>query len=183
MTLVIFTEEPSMREALKPLLEKLNVAPAAYRVISFDGAGNMKNALPGQLRALSRDPAARVLVLRDNDNGNCLDHKKSIVTHVAAAGLSGRAKVRIVCQMLEGWFIGDSAGLEKSRHIKKPIPRRLTTCNPDNLSDPKSELKRLRDGYNEITGAKAIAPHLDPARNRSASFRHTMQAIRDLTAA
>jgi hypothetical protein len=41
-------------------------------------------------------------------------------------------------------------------------------------------LKRLRDGYNEITGAQAIAEHLDPARNRSASFRQTMQAIRSL---
>jgi hypothetical protein len=183
MTLVIFTEEPSMKEALKPLLQRLGVAAGKVRIISFDGVGNMQNALPGQLRALADDPDTRVLILRDNDSGTCASHKAAILRHVTAAGLSGRARVRIVCQMLEGWFIGDARALENSRHLRKPIPRRLTACDPDSLANPKSELRKLREDYNEITGAKAIAPHLDPAGNRSTSFRHTIQAIRDLTAA
>jgi hypothetical protein len=43
-------------------------------------------------------------------------------------------------------------------------------------------MERLRPGYGKITGASDIAPHLDPDNDRSSSFRHTVQAIRDLTA-
>lgn len=183
MNLIIFTEEPSMKEALRHLLPKLGVDPRNVRIISFDGIGNMMNSLPLQLRALAVDRNARVLILRDNDNGNCLHHKSAIVHQVASAGLTTRTKVRIVCQMLESWFIGDANALACSRHLTRPVPKRLRTCDPDSLGNPKSELRRLRDGYNEITGAKAIAPHLDTSANRSASFRMTVEAIRDLTTA
>ena len=183
MNLVIFTEERSMKEALQPLLAKLGLEKGSFRIISFDGVGNMKTSLPGQLRALFGQNDTRVLILRDNDNGLCNQHKQEIADEIRKANLIGRAKVRIVCQMLEGWFLGDTSALKRSGHMKRPIPKRLQTCDPDSIRNPKSELKRLRDGYNEITGAKAIAPYLDLASNRSASFRHTMQAIRDLTTA
>ena len=183
MNLVIFTEEPSMKETLKHLLPRLGVDLGKVRIISFDGVGNMKKSLPGQLRALASDASIRVLILRDNDNGSCLHHKSEIIAQVKSAGIMGRVKVRIVCQMLESWFIGDADALVRSNHFKKPIPRRLTNCDPDGVENPKSELRKLRDGYNEISGARVIAPHLDPLNNRSVSFRNTVQAIRDLTAA
>lgn len=183
MTLFIFTEEPSMKEALKHLLIKLRAPSGSVKVISFDGVGNMEKSLPAQLRAISGQAEVRVLILRDNDNGDCRNHKRRLLSYVESAGLLNRAKVGIVCQMLEGWFIGDSSALESSRHFKKPIPKRLKTCDPDSQPDPKAELKKLRDGYNEILGAKAISPFLDLEQNRSSSFRYTIQALRALTAA
>ena len=144
----------------------------------------MENALSAQLRVLARSDDARILILRDNDNGVCALHKGKLLKMVSDAGLAKRSKVRIVCQMLEAWFIGDAAALTASKHFKtKPVPKRLRTCDPDSLANPKKELRGLRDGYNEILGAQTIAPHLDVAVNRSASFRHTIQAIRDLIAA
>lgn len=182
MTLYIFTEEPSMKAAIQGLLPRVVNDPRSIKIISFDGVGNMETALPRQLRALSGDEDAVVLILRDNDNGVCTDHKRKFARMVVDAGLTGRAKVRIVCQMLESWFIGDTAALKGSGHFKvRPVPKRLTTCDPDMLTNPKKDLRALRDGYNEISGAKAIAPHLNVSANRSASFRHTIQAIRDLT--
>lgn len=143
----------------------------------------MENSLPSQLEALSGDQAMKILILRDNDNGSCREHKSRLTEMSRRTGLGGRSKVRIVCQMLEAWFIGDSEALRRSRHLQKSVPRRLTRCDPDMLVNPKSELRKLRDGYTEIKGAKAISPHMNVAVNRSRSFLYTIQAIRDLTTA
>lgn len=181
MNLVIFTEEPSMKEALKHILPKLGFDGRNSRVIAFDGVGDLENALPNQLRAL--DPnRTRVLVLRDNDNGDCHRTKAKLVQMAHGAGMQYAAKVRIVCQMLEAWFIGDANALAASRHLAKPVPRRLKSCDPDAQQDPKRELRRLRPGYNAITGARAIAPHLSVSDNRSASFNITVRAIIELSA-
>jgi len=181
VTLIVFTEEPSMKVTIEHVLRILGVDNRAVRIISFDGVGNMEKDLPAQLRAVAKNAAAKVLVLRDNDNGNCTVHKQRLSSMVRQAQLENRSRVRIVCQMLEAWFIGDTEALESSRHLKKPVPKRLRKCNPDVQANPKAELRKLREGYTEITGAKAISPHLKLGRNRSKSFTHTIQAIRDLT--
>lgn len=178
VTLVVFTEEPSMKVTVEELLKKLDVRA---RVINFDGVGNLEKALPAQLRAVARDPGAKALILRDNDNGDCTARKKKLAQMVRKADMSERSRIRIVCQMLEGWFIGDIEALTKSKHLKKPIPKRLKTCDPDAQPNPKAELRKLRDGYTEIRGARAISPHLTLTENRSRSFTHTVQALRDLT--
>lgn len=182
MTLYVFTEETSMKEVLISLLPRLGLAKGSFQIIDFKGVGNLEKSLERQMRAIT-DPAARFLVLRDNDQGNCINRKNGLTEKALASGRGGQTKVRIVCQMLEAWFIGDTEALKKSNHLKKPIPKRLVTCDPDYLDNPKKELSRLRNGYGEISGAKAIAPHLDIDLNRSASFRNTIQAIRDLTTA
>lgn len=173
-----------MKAALNGFLPKVVPDRTNITIIAFDGVGNMENDLPKQLRALAKMDDSRILILRDNDNGVCSDHKNRLFKMAKDAGLIGRTKVRIVCQMLEGWFIGDSAALSASGQFKnKPIPKRLKTCDPDSQQNPKKALRALRDGYNEIVGAEAISPHMQPDLNRSSSFRHTIQAIRDLTAA
>lgn len=182
MMLYVFTEEPSMKEALKVILPKLGVAPGAFKVIAFQGVGNLENGLENQLRALD-DPNSRFLILRDNDRGDCKSRKARLLGMVSRAGRSERTKVRIVCEMLEAWFIADTNALNRSGLLSRDVPVRLARCNPDMLDDPKKALSRLRAGYNEISGAKAIAPHLDLTNTRSASFKHTIQAIKDLMAA
>lgn len=177
MTLIVFTEEPSMKVTVEEILKKLGVRA---RVISFDGVGNLEKDLLAQLRAVAKDPGAKALILRDNDNGNCANHKAKLAQMARQAGMADRSRIRIVCQMLEGWFIGDTDALTKSRHLKKPIPKRLRTCDPDAQPNPKVELRKLRDGYTEIRGAKAISPHLTLDANRSKSFTHAVQALRDL---
>ena len=179
MTLIIFTEEPSMKATLTCLIPKLGLDARTVRVIGFDGVGDMENELPRQLRAL-RASAETILILRDNDNGICAARKSKLMQMAVAAGVAPRTKVRIVCQMLEAWFIGDIGALVASRHFRKPVPRRLERCDPDEQPNPKKELSKLRDGYREITAANAIARHLNPEVNRSASFRNTIRAIRTL---
>lgn len=177
--LYIFTEEPSMKVALNNILPRVGLSPGRYRIISFDGVGELLRHLPAQLRAL-RNKDHHFVILRDNDNGDCHRHKEVIVGIVRKNGEVGRTKVRIVCQMLEAWFIGDSDALEKSRHLDKRVPKRLRTCDPDMLNDPKRELGKLCRGYGAVTGAKAISPHIVVSGNRSASFRTFVSAVGDV---
>lgn len=182
MKLVIFTEEPSMKEALLKFLPKMGIDMGDVIIIAHQGVDDLEKSLPKKLRAYT-DPDARFLILRDNDRGDCFVRKARLEAVVNAAGRSGQTKVRIVCQELEAWFIGDSVALEASGQLKKPLPGRLRRCDPDAQPHPSLEMKRLNPGYGKIGGAQAIAPHLGPERNRSQSFSQTVSAIRFLLAA
>ena len=50
--------------------------------------------------------------------------------------------------------------------------------NPDDLANASEELGKLVDRYQKIGGARAIAPHLDPALNRSHSFQVFVEGVR-----
>lgn len=177
MSLVIFTEEPSMKKALEHILTKLGIH--GCKIIAHQGASDLEKSLPRKLKAW-RDPQARFLILRDNDRGDCRSRKNKLLGIAKDAGRADRCKVRIVCQELEAWFIGDWQALEASRHFSRVVPRRLKTCDPDQLAKPADELKKLKRGYGKITGADTIAPHLDLDRNRSASFNATIATIREM---
>ena len=51
--------------------------------------------------------------------------------------------------------------------------------NPDSLPHPKMELKGLAP-YQQVSGSRAIAPHLDLENVRSTSFKHFIRGIRSL---
>ncbi len=171
-----------MKAALLQLLPRLAIDPADVTIIAHQGVSDLEASLPRKLRAWL-DPNARFLILRDNDRGNCHVRKTKLVAVATAANRAGQSKVRIVCQELEAWFIGDAQALEASGQLRKPLPKRLRTCDPDVVPYPSVELKKLNSGYGKISGAEAIAQHLDPANNRSTSFRHTIDAIRKLMVA
>lgn len=179
MTLVILTEELSMAEALKAVLKKLHVDD--YKIIPHQGVSDLERSLPRKLRAW-RDPNARFLILRDNDMGACIARKRKLLEIISNAGKKDVSKVRIVCQELEAWFIGDVNALVSSRYLTRPIPMRLQRCDPDQREKPSRDLSKLRQGYGKVIGAKQIAPHLDVNNNRSASFNATIAAIRHLAA-
>ena len=170
-----------MKAALQALLPRLGVNPAEVQILEHEGVQDLERSLPRKLRAW-RDPAARFLVLRDNDNGDCLARKSRLTAIVEAAGRAKHTKIRIVCQELEAWFIGDRAALEASA-VFGTIPRTFPIPDPDAVVTPSAKLRNIRRDYGKIAGARAIAPHLDIDNSRSASFRHTIQAIRDLITA
>lgn len=177
--LVIFTEEESMEVTLRALLPKLGIAD--FQIVTFQGARDLETSLTRRIR-LWRDPRARFLVIRDNDNGDCRARKQRLMDLIASAGATRRAKVRIVMQELEAWFLGDPAALEKAG-LLAPGSRPAWLRNPETEAQPVSRLKRLDPGYGKVTGARRIAPHLDPRRNQARSFHATRNAIRDLAEA
>ncbi len=183
MSLVILTEEPSMKATLEQLLPKLGIDPAEVTIISHEGKSDLERSIPRKLRAWQA-PGARFLILRDNDRApDCMLVKQRLAELVANAGKAPVTKVRIVCQELEAWFLADVPALTAAGYLAPRKSPAFSRRDPDSVTHPVHEMKRLRPGYGKITGANEIAPHLNPANDRSASFHHTVQAIRDLTAA
>jgi len=184
MKLYIFTEESSMKKCLIEILKRLNIPHNRFQIIAYDGVGDLMRSLQPQMESLDTD-GARFLICRDADNKNCHDLKAIILEMARKAGRQNKTKVRIVCQMLESWFIGDPPALVRSKCVGSSLPNRLKTCNPDMLTDPKKDLERLarRHGkcFSPNKAAQAIAPHLSLEQNRSRSFINTVKAIRALT--
>lgn len=182
MSLVILTEEPSMKATLEHLLPKLGIDPAGVTIIAHEGKTALERSIPRKLKAWQA-PGARFLILRDNDRGDCRDRKAHLAAMIADAGKGRVTKVRIVCQELEAWFLADVPALVAAGYLARGKSPAFSRRDPDAIARPVDEMEQLRPGYGKIIGANAIAPHLDPGNRRSASFRNTVQAIRDLTAA
>jgi hypothetical protein len=169
-----------MKVTLAALLLKLGIDPAEVTIIEHQGVQELEASLPRKLRAW-HDQRAKFLVLRDNDNGDCHDRKQRLSAIIDAAGRGAQSKVRIVCQELEAWFIGDVAALQAAGVLEK-LPRKFATQAPDVIAKPSEVLRRVKPGYGKIAGAQAIAPHLEIDNNRSMSFHHAISAIRQLMA-
>jgi hypothetical protein len=177
--LVILTEEESMEVTLRALLPKLGIAD--FRILTFQGVGDLERSLTRRIRAW-QDRNARFLVIRDNDNGDCRERKQRLLDCIGAAGGNRIAKVRIVMQELEAWFLGDPQALEAAEVLPAGA-RPAWLRSPEAEAQPVVRLKKLDPGYGKVSGARRIAPHLDPARNAARSFNATITAIRDLAMA
>ncbi len=178
--LVFFLEEPSAREMLKGLLPKFLPEEIYTRFVVFEGKQDLEKRLPKRLRAW-RQPDSLFLVLRDQDGGNCIDIKSSLVVKCADAG-HPRTLVRIACHELETFYLGDLQAVAASIGPKSlaKMQNKAKYRDPDHLRNPMLELKKIAPSYQKISGSRAIGPHLDQATNRSRSFSNLVSGINKL---
>lgn len=189
-------EEESAEAALNLLLPQLllRLLPpeSTFHCFSHQGKTDLLHRLPGRLRNYARilptNPDLRVVVMMDADS-DCRQRKIELERLVAAAGLltkttaqAGQSFQVITClavSELEAWFLGDLAAIQAAysrvhaKHFKGIYPI------PDEIPDAWETLWRVLQQANlflagkaKVEWAKTIAPHLDPARNTSASFRY-----------
>ncbi len=175
--LVIFLEEPSAREMLKGLLPKIlpdNVYP---RYVVFEGKQDLDKQLPIKLKAWCK-PDCIFVVLRDQDNGNCLSIKQGLMEKCNHAGKTC-VLIRIACHELESWYLGDLTAVEQAigpdRLSSKQNNRKFRT--PDRLSNASEELSKLSPQYQKVSGSRAIGKCLNIKNNRSDSFHVFMSGI------
>ena len=79
MNLVFFLEEPSAREMLKGLLPRILPGFVSVRYILFEGKQDFEKNIIRGFRGW-RVPNSVFIVLRDQDAGNCLAIKQTLVT-------------------------------------------------------------------------------------------------------
>jgi hypothetical protein len=173
-------EEPSMATLLEGLLPRLFpglVYNQHFLCVPHEGKTDLEKSLRIKLRAW-REPGVRFVVLRDNDGGDC-QNLKARLSHLCAE--SGRADtlVRIVCQELEAWYIGDLEALalafghpeaKSSAQVKK-------FTNPDAILKPSNEVHRLIPEFQKVSGARLMSQNLQADRNRSASFNAFLSGL------
>lgn len=188
--LEVLVEEPSAQEAMRFLLPNMIGDRAAFKVINMRNKSRLLRDLPARLRAyrkrIDQGEALRIIVLVDRDQDDCEQLKRDLERMARDAKLptkacpdaNGRVLVvnRIVVEELESWFIGDTVAL---RLAFPSLPNQF----PGNFKQPDNggsweRLHRFlkkhgvyRGTYPKIEAARKIAPHINPARNCSPSFR------------
>lgn len=199
MQLEILVEEPSAEAALRILvprvLEQAGLAVGTdvhLAIHQLGGKAALLRKLPQRLtgyRNYPDDLDLRVLVLVDRDDEECRQLKQRLEVFAVEQGLPTRARSgtqryvvcnRIVVEELEAWFIGDpDAVVAAYPNLPLSFANRATFREPDAVKGGTWEtLQRLlqrhryhQGGLAKVALANAVAPHMDPARNRSPSFR------------
>jgi hypothetical protein len=172
-----------MREMLEGFLPRVVPPAVPVHLVPHEGKADLERSIPRKLRGW-RTPGARFIVLRDKDSADCRRVKRKLSLLCTTAGCPD-ALVRIVCHDLEAWFLGDLTAVEAAfdRSDLVGLERRKAYRDPDKLANAAQELKRLVPRYQKLSGARSIGPHLDPARNRSRSFRVFVDGLQRVVAA
>lgn len=142
-----------------------------WLLIHHRGKSDLEASIPRKIRAWG-EPEIRFLIARDNDGSDCKSLKARLVSLVPDPP-APPFLIRIVCQELESWLLGDpealsaafpAAGRHQSFHA-------WTTRNPDELPNAADLVHQLTGTRAKVGRAVAVAQHIAPSRNRSRSFQ------------
>lgn len=174
---VFLLEEYSMKALLDGLLPRL-FPHLLFLCVPHDGKSDLEKSIPRKLRAW-REPGVRFVVVRDNDRGDCLALKDRLVD-LCSVRPQGDVMIRIVCQELEAWYIGEPDALAEAfekESLRRKVGARSRFGQPDTVPYPARELAKLIPRFQKVSGARLLADHLTRERNRSPSFHAMMDGI------
>lgn len=158
-----------MKVLLDELLPKL-FPGLVFQCVPHEGKSDLDKSFPRKLKAW-QEPGARFVLMRDNDNADCIGLKAKLVSQCTQSGKPDTL-IRLVCQELESWYIGDLAALARAfsdNKINSPANRKRY-INPDGCQKPSAEVKRLVPNFQKRSGARLMAAELSLDKNQSHSF-------------
>ena len=153
--------------------------------------------LPNLLRGYGKslDDSAAVIVVVDLDNRDCMAFKQELLDVLNACDPRPNALFRIAIEEIEAWLLGDRAAVKAAypdaRDSALEDYRQDDICGTwEVLADAvhKGGAAALKkegwpaSGMAKCAWARKIAPHMDPDRNRSPSFRAFRDGVRRLAA-
>jgi hypothetical protein len=193
MEIHVLVEEESAEAALNILVPRILKGRAGHRIITFRGKQDLLGKLPQRLAGYRRrleHEDLRILVLIDEDRSDCRALKAKLEDIARQAGLSTKTScnasqrfqvvTRIAVEELEAWYFGDESALYAAYdRLPATLHRRKPYRDPDAIKGGTCEAlhRELKEaGYDlpvfpKIKVAREVAGHMDPARNRSPSFR------------
>ena len=174
--LVFLLEEYSMKVLLDILLPRL-VPNLQFLCVPHEGKQDLEKSVLRKLRAW-REPGVRFVVLRDKDGGDCRELKCKLKSLCDAGGRSD-VLVRIACEELEAWYLGEPAALAKAFQNKKLSRLRAEARfrDPDAVVRPSDVIKELVPEFQKVSGARRMAGVLTRKGNRSRSFQALLKGI------
>lgn len=179
--IVFLLEEPSMKILLEMLLPRLFpgwVLGVNFLCVSHEGKSDLDISVPRKLSAW-RIPNDRFVIVRDNDNTDCRKLKAKLLNICAKSGRPDTL-VRLVCQELESWYVGDLTALAAAydeRRLDTPALRKRFN-HPDEWQKPSAELERLIPSFQKGSGARRMGQHLGQAEsNRSKSYQVFLEGV------
>lgn len=173
---VFLLEERSMEVLLNALLPRI-FPEIDFQCVPHEGKNDLEKSIPRKIRAW-REPGVQFVILRDNDRADCFATKRRLQQICSNAGRPDTL-VRIVCQELEAWYLGEPGAMDEAFEDEKlrRIGRRARFRDPDNVRQPSDELERLVLSFQKVGGARLMAQFLSRERNRSPSFQSLLSGI------
>ena len=195
--LVLLVEEQSMEAFLRGLLPRVLPPGLTFDVIAFQGKDDLLRKLPARLRGYQRwlPPEWRLVVLVDQDAGDCRELKTELEQAAAGAGLVSRTAAgdrpwqvanRVVIEELEAWYFGDWEAVRGAYpRVSRTVPQQARYRDPDAIQGGTWEafervLQRhgyFRTGLRKVEAARAVAANIDLGRSRSRSFERFRDVI------
>ncbi|WP_236027250.1 MULTISPECIES: DUF4276 family protein [Burkholderia] len=153
-----------------------------FQCVPHEGKADLDKSIPKKLKAW-REPDVRFVVVRDNDSADCVALKRRIEGVCVEAGRP-ETLIRLVCQELESWYIGDLGALEAAfPRCRMDTPAlRKKFSDPDSWQKPSNELSRLIPSFQKLSGARLMASNLRGENNRSRSFCVFLDGLRRIVA-
>ena len=180
MKLVFLLEERSMKELLDGLLPRILPKDVTFQTIPHQGKSDLERSLPIKLRGWN-EPETAFVVVHDQDSSNCMALKQKLTEICARYGK--QVLIRIPCHELEAWYWGDQAAVSKA--LGKDISawgKKRKYQIPDQIQNPKEELRRYFPKMGQIESARKIAPHMNLRENTSSSFNVFIEGVLSLCA-
>ena len=167
--LVFLLEEPSMQALLEGLLPRL-FPNLSFLCVPHAGKTDLERSIRDTLRNW-KVPGDRFVILRDNDEADCIAVKERI-RQLCHDGRREDTLIRIVCQELESWYLGDPDAMAAAFNDDElsNIRNRPRYRHPDDITKPSNHVERFVGGYGKIAGARRMATKMSREGNRSHSF-------------
>lgn len=181
MKIVFLLEEPSMAELLDIVLPRLLPEGVQFQTVPHEGKTDLERSIPRKLRGW-RDPDVKFVVVRDNDGADCVVTKQRLAELCRQNGRPD-SLVRIVCQELECWYLGDLAAIQQAYRLRGLANQqdKARYRQPDRHINGSQMMRKLVPEFEKISGARNIAPHLNIDENRSPSFNAFVDGVRRIS--
>ena len=178
--IIFMLEEPSMKILLDGLLPRLFpgwVVNQHFQCVKHDGKSDLDRSIPRKLSAW-RIPGDRFVIVRDNDNTDCVQLKARLQGLCVASGRP-ETLIRLACQELESWYVGDLQSLAQAFDDPKldATAMRKRFAVPDDWQKPSVELERLIPTFQKGSGARTMAAYMRVTGNRSVSFQNFVRGV------
>ena len=203
----VLVEDRSGSVTVGILLEKIlgaNGVEHSWRMHAYNGLGHIpknlrprtdprKRILLDQLPRLlqgygeSLDPSSSVVVVVDLDDRDCMAFRRELGAVLEACDPRPNALLRIAVEESEAWLLGDRAAVKAAYPDARDSA--LDGYEQDSICGTWEVLAdAVHEGGRAAPPAKSewarkIAPHVDPDRNLSPSFRAFRDGVRRLAGA
>lgn len=180
--IVFLTEEPSIKPVLVQIMNNITpngVEGIDWSIQTFSGKADLKSNFPKKMKGWTyNDP--HFIIMRDNDGADCIALKDKFTK--LAEPINKPFNIRIVCQELESWFIGDLNAVELAYPSSKAMTyqQKSKYRDPDKLTNAAEELEKIVQVKSKLGKAEKIAPHLNLLNNTSNSFNILMSTVNGL---
>lgn len=173
-------EEGSAEEMLKKFLPRcFPTLRCTYR--RFSGVNNLLKRLEKTICNHS-DTQCPIVILCDQDDKDCVALKKKILSLCRKSGQRSRCIVRIACRELESWYLAQLNVVANHFGVPELSHHQNRYNNPDNIDKPSKVLERLtKQQYQKVKGSRIMGQYLDPAVDRSISFKHFVDTLRKIS--